>query len=129
MDLREQAYWLLLAFESGVVSRAMERNNVVTGLAQIVIVAESDTKGGTWEGANSVLTRKQKPKPTLYVRHATDAVLSGNEALIERGGQSLGWTVENFDDIVASLLNLSETIQQKQQRIAKSPEQSPLFAS
>lgn len=112
-----------------VVSRAMERNNVVTGLAQVVIVAESDTKGGTWQGANGVLTRKQKPKPTLYVRKTTDAVLSGNEALIERGGQPLGWPVEHFDDIVASLLDISETMQQKQQRIAKSPEQSSLFAS
>lgn len=112
-----------------VVSRAMERNNVVTGLAQIVIVAESDTKGGTWEGANSVLTRKQKPKPTLYVRQATDIALSGNEALIERGGQPLGWPVEHFDDTVTSLLEMSENIQQKQQRAAKNPEQSSLFAS
>ncbi len=38
-----------------VVSRAMERNKVVTGLAQVVIVAEADTKGGTWEGANGAL--------------------------------------------------------------------------
>ena len=109
-----------------VVSRAMERNNVVTGLAQIVIVAESDTKGGTWEGANSVLARKQKPKPTLYVRHATDVMLSGNEALIERGGQPLGWPVEHFDDTVTSLLDMSENIQQKQQ-MARRPEQVSLL--
>ena len=38
-----------------VVSRAMERNKVVTGLAQIVIVAESDLQGGTWAGATGAL--------------------------------------------------------------------------
>lgn len=112
-----------------VVSRAMERNNVVTGLAQIVIVAESDIKGGTWEGANSVLTRKQKPKPTLYVRQSEDAMLSGNEALIQRGGQALGWPTEHFDDAVTLLLNMSEHIQQSQQKAANRPEQSSLFAS
>ena len=47
-----------------VVSRAMERNKVVTGLAQIVIVAESDTEGGTWAGATGAL-RQSRP---LYVR-------------------------------------------------------------
>jgi hypothetical protein len=30
------------------------KGSEVTGLAQVVIVAEADTKGGTWEGANGV---------------------------------------------------------------------------
>jgi hypothetical protein len=47
-----------------VVSRAMGRNKVVTGLAQIVIVAESNVEGGTWAGASGAL-RQNRP---LYVR-------------------------------------------------------------
>ncbi len=49
---------------SWVVSRAMERNRVVTALAQAIIVVESDTKGGTWEGANGALKQGRR----LYVR-------------------------------------------------------------
>src|SRR5437660_1021491 len=51
------------------VSRAMERNHVVTGLAQVVIVAESDSKGGTWEGAHNAL----KQGRSLYVRQADNS--------------------------------------------------------
>src|SRR5256714_5969650 len=59
-----------------VVSRAMERNKVVTGLAQVVIVAEADTKGGTWEGANGAL----KQKRPLYIRQTPSApMLAGND--------------------------------------------------
>src|SRR6266566_6188294 len=66
-----------------VVSRAMERNKVVTGLAQIVIVAESGVQGGTWAGAKGAL---QQNRP-LYVREtASSASLPGNKALIELGG-------------------------------------------
>src|SRR6266446_6086051 len=71
-----------------VVSRAMERNKVVTGLAQIVIVAESDVRGGTWEGANGAL---QQNRP-IYVRQPeSSSSLPGNAALIEHGGHSLPW--------------------------------------
>src|SRR6266581_3533970 len=74
-----------------VVSRAMERNKVVTGLAQIVIVAESDTEGGTWAGATGAL-RQNRP---LYVRQAdTPSALPGNKALIELGGRPLTWPPE-----------------------------------
>src|SRR5256886_2013108 len=71
-----------------VVSRAMERNKVVTGLAQIVIVAESDIQGGTWEGANGAL---KQPRP-LYVRQSVSSpLLAGNDALIDLGGLPLPW--------------------------------------
>src|SRR5579863_3055329 len=77
-----------------LVSRAMERNKVVTGLAQVVIVAESDTKGGTWEGANSAL----KQKRPLYVREASlSSSLVGNAALIKLGGQPLSWPTEDIE--------------------------------
>jgi predicted Rossmann fold nucleotide-binding protein DprA/Smf involved in DNA uptake len=51
-----------------VVSRAMERNKVVTGLAQIVIVAESDTQGGTWASATSALSQNPLIQKSAVLR-------------------------------------------------------------
>src|SRR5579872_5937406 len=94
------------------VSRAMERNKVVTGLAQVVVVAESDTKGGTWEGAHSAL----KQKRPLYVRQpASSPSLPGNEALIKLGGHPLTWPTDDVEDVFAPLLEESTMQQQKQQ--------------
>ena len=107
-----------------LVSRAMERNRVVTGLAQIVIVAESDTKGGTWEGAKSALAQKRP----LYVRQADAMSLPGNEALIQLGGKKLAWSSESYSDTLMSLLQESSTQRQIQQnRLSQQPEQPPLF--
>ncbi len=99
-----------------LVSRAMARNKVVTGLAQIVIVAESNLQGGTWDTANGVLEQKRP----LYVCQAVDAdLLAGNAALIERGGHSLYWSAEeakgrSMTDIVLSpLLDESNRLPQK----------------
>ena len=84
-----------------LVSRAMERNNVVTGLAQVVIVAESDIKGGTWEGANGAL----KQKRTLYVcQSASSEMLGGNKLLIEKGGHPLYWPTKKLDDVLSPVL-------------------------
>jgi DNA processing protein len=107
------------------VSRAMERNRVVTGLAQAVIVAESDTQGGTWEGANGAL-KQLRP---LYVRQADDVSLPGNKALIELGGIPLGWPLENPEEVLVSLLEESETLQQKQKDKPARPDQPLLFVS
>src|SRR2546425_9555975 len=108
-----------------VVSRAMERNKVVTGLAQVVIVAEADTKGGTWEGANGAL-KQGRP---LYVRQtATSQTLAGNEALIERGGQPLPWPTENTADLLSPLLRESAALQHKQSELPARSEQLSLFA-
>lgn len=74
-----------------VVSHAMERNKLVTGLAQVVIVAESNIQGGTWEAAQGAL-KQARP---LYVRQSdSPALLPGNKALIELGGRPLYWPVE-----------------------------------
>ncbi len=99
-----------------LVSRAMARNKVVTGLAQIVIVAESNMQGGTWDAANGALEQKRP----LYVCQAVDAeLLPGNAALIERGGRSLYWSVEeakgrSMTEVVLSpLLDESNRLRQK----------------
>lgn len=107
-----------------LVSRAMERNKVVTGLAQVVIVAEADTKGGTWEGAHSAL----KQKRPLYVRQpTTPPSLPGNEALIKLGGQPLPWPTEDSEEVFAPLLEESAVQQQKQHEQPTRTEQFSLF--
>ena len=107
---------------SWLVSRAMARNKVVTGLAQIVIVAELNMQGGTWDAANSALAQKRP----LYVCQAVDAeLLPGNAALIERGGISLYWSAEeakgrSMSDVVLSpLLDESNRLRQRQEYTPK----------
>src|SRR6266404_1001974 len=108
-----------------VVSRAMERNKVVTGLAQIVIVAESGVQGGTWAGAKGALQQKRP----LYVRQADAAVaLPGNQALIELGGQSLPWPTENLAEVLSPLLQEGDTLYQKQDSIPGRADQLSLLA-
>lgn len=107
-----------------LVSRAMERNSVVTGLAQVVIVAESDTKGGTWEGANGAL----KQGRTLYVRRSNGDALPGNHLLLERGAIPLDWPIESIATTLTPLLKTTEKIHLKHREIATPPSQLSLLA-
>lgn len=111
-----------------VVSRAMERNKVVTGLAQIVIVAQSDVQGGTWEGANGAL-KQHRP---LYVRQpGAGTPLPGNQALIERGGHPLAWPLADEAALATELHPLVEesaVLQQQKEEQAPRPDQLSLFA-
>ncbi len=107
-----------------VVSRAMERNKVVTGLAQIVIVAESDTEGGTWAGATGAL-RQNRP---LYVRDtASSSTLPGNKALIEQGGHPLPWPTEQLADVLSPLIQKSAALRQVKDDEPSRPDQLSLF--
>jgi DNA processing protein len=109
-----------------VVSRAMERNKVVTGLAQIVIVAESDIQGGTWAGATGAL-RQNRP---LYVRDTTSsAPLPGNQALIELGGHPLPWPAETLADLLSPLLQESTALHEEKTDMPSRPDQLSLFAA
>ena len=96
------------------VSRAMERNKVVTALAQVVIVAESGIKGGTWEGANEALEQKR----SLYVcQTLPSSSFTGNSVLIERGARPLYWPIEQsppIDDVLFPLLQESVELCQRQ---------------
>jgi DNA processing protein len=107
-----------------VVSRAMERNKVVTGLAQVVIVAESDIQGGTWEGAHGAL-KQHRP---LYVRQS-DSALPGNNKLIELGGHALPWPVADVATLLSPILQESAELQQEKQGTASRPDQLSLFAT
>ncbi|GCE49953.1 DNA protecting protein DprA [Thermosporothrix hazakensis] len=108
-----------------LVSRAMERNKVVTGLAQIVIVAESDTKGGTWEGANGALHQKRR----VYVRATKDSSIpAGNAALLEKGARPLSWSPSDEDQAFAPLLEKARKVQEQQRSMPPSPRQLSLLA-
>ena len=107
-----------------VVSRAMERNKVVTGLAQVVIVAEADTKGGTWEGADGAL----KQKRPLYVRQPEpSSSLPGNAALIEHGAHPLSWPTQALEETLSALLQESAVLQQQQNDLPERPDQLSLL--
>jgi predicted Rossmann fold nucleotide-binding protein DprA/Smf involved in DNA uptake len=103
----------------------MERNGVVTGLAQAIIVAESDTKGGTWEAANGAL-KQERP---LYVRKSEPLdAHPGNKQLLEKGGHPLDWPVKNLADILSPLVPKSEVIRTKQSMDSAAPSQLSLLA-
>ena len=103
----------------------MERNNVVTSLAQIVIVAESDIKGGTWEGATKALDQKRR----VYVRQDDNSSLHGNAMLIQKGAIPLLWPTECIEDTVAALLKECSKRQKIQQKKPIPADQQSLFAS
>jgi len=108
-----------------LMSRAMERNNVVTGLAQIVIVAESDSKGGTWEGATSALKHERR----VYVRQPGGGkVPVGNQLLLEKGGLPLPWPVADLDDVLSPLLRASQNMRAQQEQKTEQPSQLSLLS-
>jgi len=108
-----------------MVSRAMERNNVVTGLAQVVIVAESDTKGGTWEGATGALKQKRR----VFVRATNDEqALPGNKQLLEQGGMPLRWPTTSVNDTFAPLLETTRIVHHHQHTTSQPPNQLSLMA-
>ena len=82
------------------VGRAMERNKIVTALAKVVIVAESDIHGGTWDGANGALSQK---RPLYVCQPKTFSALPGNNALIQKGGRPIPWPTENLADVLLQL--------------------------
>ncbi|NII25901.1 DNA-processing protein DprA [Pseudoflavitalea sp. X16] len=64
------------------VGLAMARNVYIYGLAKEIYVAESDNKGGTWEGAIDGLKRKRR----IYVRMPKQNEKNANKVLIDMGG-------------------------------------------
>ena len=106
-----------------LMSRAMERNNVVTGLAQIVIVAESDSKGGTWEGATTALKHERR----VYVRQPRDGNAPvGNQLLLEKGALPLPWPTDDLDNVLLAFLQESQDIREQQKQKTEQPGQLSL---
>jgi predicted Rossmann fold nucleotide-binding protein DprA/Smf involved in DNA uptake len=63
------------------VGLAMARNVYIYGLAEEIYVAESDNKGGTWEGAMNGIKRQRK----IYVRIPEQLEKNANLELIRLG--------------------------------------------
>jgi DNA processing protein len=63
------------------VGFAMARNAYIYGLAKEIYVAETDSKGGTWEGAMNGLKRQRK----IYVRIPEPNEKNANQKLIALG--------------------------------------------
>lgn len=130
VQMRVEAGNLLLLSQfhpdaSWLVSRAMDRNKVVTGLAQIVIVAEADTKGGTWDGANGALKQGRR----VYVREAgSEEILPAHRLLREKGAVYLPWPVENLSSVLEPLFQESTIVREKQRRSGPLPNQPSLMA-
>jgi DNA processing protein len=75
------------------VGLAMARNAYIYGLANEIYVAESDNKGGTWEGVMDGLKRHRK----IYVRVPSVDENNANEELIKRGAIPLDINGEVLD--------------------------------
>ena len=80
------------------IGAAMGRNKLIYGASDFAVVVSSELqKGGTWAGANEVLTSGWCP---LFVRSGKD-VGAGNEELIKKGGRAVSDTdLNETDDII-----------------------------
>ena len=86
------------------VGLAMARNAYIYGLAKEIYVAESDSKGGTWEGAMDGLKRQRK----IYVRIPEPKEKNANLKLVELGALPVNMDGEIVDSKVLNSKELFE---------------------
>lgn len=86
------------------VGLAMARNAYIYGLAKEIYVAESDSKGGTWEGAMDGLKRQRK----IYVRIPEPKEKNANLKLVELGALPVNMDGEIVDSKVLTSKELFE---------------------
>jgi DNA processing protein len=98
------------------VGLAMARNAYIYGLANEIYVAESDNKGGTWEGALDGLKRHRK----IYVRQPEKNEKNANEELIRRGAIPLNIDGEITDIKISGGQDLFDSVPGN--TIAEAPE-------
>ncbi len=84
-------YYPEASFNAG---NAMGRNKYIYTLSQGVVVAKADEKGGTWSGAIENLKKRWVP---LWVRYIEK---SGNQKLIELGGQPINTVDVDFSELI-----------------------------
>jgi predicted Rossmann fold nucleotide-binding protein DprA/Smf involved in DNA uptake len=83
------------------VGNAMGRNKLIYVLSKATIVVKSETKGGTWEGANENLQNKWVP---LWVAGPLDEKTNrGNFEIVKRGGR---WLPKSFN--TSNIINVKE---------------------
>lgn len=91
------------------VGLAMARNTYIYGLAKEIYVAESDSSGGTWQGAVDGLTRKR----SVYVRVPEVNEKNANLKLIDLGAipvNAQGLPVDVKRTRINSLFNDTENL-------------------
>ena len=101
------------------VGLAMGRNRYIYGLAVNIYVAESDFKGGTWEGVIDGLKKikqfRMEEYRKIYVRYANKIERCANNELIKKGAIGINDNLEVISDF--SNLNKNEV----------NPKQAELF--
>ncbi len=80
------------------VGNAMGRNKYIYCLSDAAVVVRSDTKGGTWRGAEENQKNNWVP---IWVKHTDD----GNHRIVQRGAT---WLPHSIDEVDLSLLKNTE---------------------
>jgi len=84
------------------VGNAMARNKLIYAMSSITIIATSNTKGGTWEGAKENIKTKYAP---LWV-FKNNEEKNANAKIVEMGAR---WLPDNEQSIIKNLLNTPAT--------------------
>ncbi len=92
------------------VGLAMARNAYIYGLAREIYVAETDSKGGTWEGAMDGLRRHR----TVYVRIPEPGEKNANQKLIDLGAVPIDMDGNIIRDLAGSSGELFEEAQSQE---------------
>lgn len=84
---------------------AMQRNSIIYGLANEIYVAQSDKKGGTWEGVQNGLKKGR----AIYVIKPEKTEKNANNLLIKDGATPVDFygnilEKENNEDIVLNMI-------------------------
>jgi DNA processing protein len=87
------------------VGLAMARNTYIYGLAKEIYVAESDNKGGTWQGALDGLKRNRG----IYVRVPESKEKNANLKLVELGAIPVNMDGEVVDSKIVKPIELFES--------------------
>jgi DNA processing protein len=89
------------------VGLAMARNSIVYGLAKDIFVAESDNKGGTWNGVLEGLKRQRKnfERNSIFVRIPEKKEKNANNELISMGAIpiDMNGNIKDRNDVVENL--------------------------
>jgi len=88
------------------VGLAMARNAYIYGMAKEIYVAESESKGGTWEGVKNGLKRGR----IIYVRYPEPQEKNANLKLLELGALPVDMEGEVLDIIIKSPSQIFEPV-------------------
>lgn len=90
------------------VGLAMNRNTYIYGLAKIIYVAESDTKGGTWNGVIDGLKKGRKifiRKPELDEKNANNLLIMKGAIPVDLFGEPIEAKENRVEERIKSILS------------------------